>query len=144
MPAILLYTNALSLTGSTNLVVIFLLGWSFGSQSVATKFLGVPTIAVQVVTGAMGDLLSDPKLFVPLGANAPRNQRAIFILTFFVGSVVGGLILIHTSGPLVLFLVGVFKLIGALAFLLVPSASEEKLPVHDKKSVSVIIPVLKE
>lgn len=89
----------------------------------------------------MGDLLSDPKLFEPLGANPQRNQRAIFILTFFVGSVVGGLILIHTNGPLVLILVGIFKFVGALAFLLVPSF-QEILP--DKKSVSVIIPVLKE
>ncbi|KAI5475114.1 hypothetical protein MNV49_001913 [Pseudohyphozyma bogoriensis] len=94
--AILLYTNAVDLTqGSKLLAIIALLGYSYGAQSVSTKALGMPTIMVQVVTGAMADLLADPKLFVPLMENKARNQRALFILTFFVGAVLGGLILVR-------------------------------------------------
>lgn len=50
----------------------------------------------------MADLLSDPKLFAPLRANVPRNQRALFVVVFFVGAVVGGVVLVRVNAELVL------------------------------------------
>lgn len=56
-----------------------------GSQNVTVKGMGAPpTIPTQVATGAMAELVSDPRLFVGITKNKQRNERLIFVLTFFV------------------------------------------------------------
>ncbi|KAI5477865.1 hypothetical protein MNV49_005850 [Pseudohyphozyma bogoriensis] len=68
--AILLYSHAIAIDSPrTILAIIAILSYSYGAQSVMAKGLGGPTAMVQVVTGAMGELLADPKLFAPLGKN---------------------------------------------------------------------------
>jgi len=121
--AALLYTKSVSLENETNLVVITLLGWVFGAQAVVSKALGVKAILVpQVVTGAMGDLFSDPRLFGPLRSNVPRNQRAAFVIVFFAGAAIGGVALKDVNPEMVLILTAVFKLVAALLFFVVPGA----------------------
>jgi len=123
MSAILLYTHAVRLNQNTNLIILFFLSWVFGSQGVAAKSLGVPGIAMPaVVTGTMNDLLGDPDLFVPLTKNKTRNQRVVFVLLFFCGGIVGGLVLKHVDAALVLVLTASMKLLGAVCFLVVPGA----------------------
>ena len=126
MSAILLYTDAVRLNQNTNLIILFFLSWVFGSQGVAAKSLGVPGIAMPaVVTGAMNDLLGDPDLFIPLTKNKTRNQRVVFVLLFFCGGIVGGLVLKHVDAALVLVLTASMKLLGAVCFLVVPGAVPE-------------------
>lgn len=129
MSAILVYTHAVDLDKSTNLVMLFFLSWVFGSQGVASKALAVPGIAMPaVVTGAMGDLLGDPKLFAPLRENKTRNQRAIFVIIFFCGGIVGGAVLRYVNAALVLVLTASMKLLGAACFLLVAGVAEKPKP----------------
>jgi hypothetical protein len=60
-----------------------------GSQNVSVKGMGAPpTIPTQVATGAMAELVSDPRLFVGITKNKQRNERLVFVLTFFTGTFV--------------------------------------------------------
>lgn len=89
-----------------------------GCQNVLTKGLGSPmTIPTQVATGAMSDLLSDPKILAPFKKNWPRNERVVFLATFFGGGVIGGLAYRYSSPPLCLLLTAIFKLLAAISIL---------------------------
>lgn len=121
---ILLYTNACSMFNTTNLVILFLLSWVFGSQGAVTKAMGVKGIPMPaVVTGAMGDLLSDPRLFAPLRQNRERNQRIVFLLTFFIGAIMGGIVLRWANASAVLVVTASIKLVGGFGWLLLASAN---------------------
>jgi hypothetical protein len=69
----------------------------------------------QVATGAMADFFSDPNLFRL--DNKPRNERLIFIATFFAGGVVGGLCYRYYMPSLCLLLTAIFKLAATLSLL---------------------------
>ncbi|RSH95431.1 hypothetical protein EHS25_000521 [Saitozyma podzolica] len=102
-------------------VLIFLCSYSMGAQNVTVKGMGTPpTIPTQVATGAMAELVSDPRLFVGFTKNRPRNERIIFVLTFFLGGVIGGLAYRYSSPELCLLLTAIFKLLAAISVLLVP------------------------
>jgi hypothetical protein len=61
-----------------------------GAQNVTVKGMGnPPTIPTEVATGAMAELVSDPRLFVGFTKNRPRNERIVFVLTFFLGELLG-------------------------------------------------------
>lgn len=62
----------------------------------------------------MGDLFSDPKLFASPFKNTARNQRTAFIVVFFLGCLVGGLVLVKVNGELVMLLTGIFKLLSGI------------------------------
>jgi hypothetical protein len=89
----------------------------------------------------MAELVSDPRLFVGFTKNRPRNERIIFVLTFFLGEsgyrisaspqppqkqahvpggVIGGLAYRYSSPELCLLLTAIFKLLAAISVLLVP------------------------
>lgn len=73
-----------------------------------------------VVTAAFVDLFCDPKLFIsPLSSNVPRNHRIIFIITFFLGGIVGAGIIKTVGSGYVLFVAGIIKLVvaGSILFL---------------------------
>jgi len=124
MCAMLLYTGAVHLEQTTNLVILSFLSWAFGAQGVVTKAMGVPGIVMPaVVTGAMGDLLADPNLFAPLSKNKIRNQRGAHVLIFFCGGVIGGVVLKYVDATLVLILTASVKLLGAACFLVVPGST---------------------
>ena len=134
--SILLYTSTVSTEDISNLGLVVLLAFAFGSQAAAGRPLGVAPITTVVVTSAsksqpkhlitlttndycplVVDLWADKKLFAPLGGNAGRNQRVAFILTFFVGGIVGGLALVHVNAAFVLLLSGIVKTIAGALFL---------------------------
>lgn len=83
----LYYGDVLKLRdGRTEYAGILLMAISMGSQNVTVKGMGgPPTMPTQVATGAMADFFSDPRLFAPLKANRPRNERFVFVLTFVLG-----------------------------------------------------------
>ncbi|KAM0751362.1 hypothetical protein T439DRAFT_380343 [Meredithblackwellia eburnea MCA 4105] len=137
---ILVYTKAVVLNTKTDFSIIFLLAWVFGSQGVITKTLGVPQIPAQVVTGAMADLWSDPKLLAPLRQNVPRNQRVAFIVVFFAGACVGGTVLLKVNAELVLLLTAILKLVVAGLFFLVPGVErpEKKFGDVEKGQVASV------
>lgn len=116
--SILLYTSAVSTEDRSNLGLVVLLAFTFGSQAAAGRPLGVAPITTVVVTSAMVDLWADKKLFAPLADNTGRNQRIAFILTFFVGGLVGGFALARVNTAFVLLLAGIFKMVAVIPFLI--------------------------
>lgn len=125
--------------------------FAMGSQNVVVRGMKTPmTIPTQVATGAMADLVSDPRLFAAPSKNWPRNERLIFILVFFFGrawlfakisgtnnllihsgpqgGVIGGLGYRYSSPQLTLLLTAIGKLLAAMGFLLAK-------PVQDKQPV---------
>lgn len=124
--AALLYTEAIQLESNSSLSIISIMAFAFGSQAAASRPFGVPPITTVVVTSAMVDLFADPQFFAKLSANKGRNQRASFILTFFVFGIIGGLCLKHVSGQFTLLIAGIIKLIGALIFLFAKGKKEEE------------------
>lgn len=99
---------------------------AFGSQAAASRPFGVTPITTVVVTSAMVDLFADPQFFVKLSANKGRNQRASFILTFFVFGIIGGLCLKHIGGGFTLLIAGIIKIIGAVVFLFAKGTKKEE------------------
>lgn len=60
------------------------MSFAMGQQNVSVSALKTGgTVATTVATGAMATFFSDPKLFVL--HNRARNERFIFVLTFFFG-----------------------------------------------------------
>jgi hypothetical protein len=127
-----------------------------GAQNVTVKGMGTPpTIPTQVATGAMAELVSDPRLFVGFARNRPRNERIVFVLTFFLGEssvyrarartrtvyprnrakvhtsggVIGGLAYRYSSPDLCLLLTAIFKLLAAISVLLVPTKNADPVTV---------------
>lgn len=133
-------------TNSPSLAVICLLAFSMGSQQIWARDIGVPEVTVTVLTNvgsqtsmkaaieltaleckkASAQLMADPKLFVPLGKNNSRNIRAVFIIIFFFGSIVGGLMLNYVNFATALLLSSILKLIAPILFLILPNKRIEK------------------
>ena len=96
------------------------MAFAFGAQAASGRPLGVPAITTVVVTSAMVDLWADKNLFVGLRKNPGRNQRAAFVVLFFVGGVVGALVLRHAGPPWALVLSAIIKMGAALLLLALP------------------------
>lgn len=86
----------------------------------------LPTLfPTAVVTAAFVDLFCDPKLFIsPLSSNVPRNHRIIFIITFFLGGIVGAGIIKTVGWGYVLIVAGIIKLVVAGSILFLDGAKE--------------------
>lgn len=85
------YVHGAELHGPTTLYAIGLLAFASGSQVVQSRSLAMTEISTAMATAAWVDLLIDPHLF-SLHKNRPRNRRAGFLVSLFVGSLVGALI----------------------------------------------------
>ena len=68
----------------------------------------------------MVDLFADKNLFAL--RNTGRNQRAAFVVVFFVGGVVGALVLRHAGPPWALVLSAIIKMGAALLLLALPGS----------------------
>lgn len=84
------YTHGVELEGAATLVVIGLLAFASGSQVVQSRSLAMTEISTAMATAAWVDLLIDPNLLSI--KNRPRNRRAAFLASLFVGSLMGALI----------------------------------------------------
>lgn len=120
LPALLIFNNIVDNTDNLNLGIIVPMAFAFGSQAASGRPLGVPAITTVVVTSAMVDLLADKDLFVGLRKNLGRNQRAGFVVVFFLGGVVGALVLRHVGPPWALILSAIIKMGAALLLLALP------------------------
>lgn len=83
----------MAIRGEIDLVVlapIALLAFQFGGQIVSSRQLGFNEVPTNVLTSVYCDLMSDPLLFSPLGANPKRNRRACAVVLMFAGAVLGG------------------------------------------------------
>ncbi|KAM0750776.1 hypothetical protein T439DRAFT_380638 [Meredithblackwellia eburnea MCA 4105] len=110
--AILLYTHTHSFVDTqANLGLLTLLAFAFGSQAAVSRPLASTPITTVVVTSAMFDLWSDKNLFAKLSANKARNQRVAFIVTFFVGGIIGALCLRHVDDAFTVLLAGIIKMV---------------------------------
>ena len=71
-----------------------------------------------MVTSAYIDVFADPLLFEK--HNVPRNRRSMFVVSLFVGSLIGGYTYkIQAGVPLLIS--GIIKFIVAFSFILNPS-----------------------
>lgn len=84
------YTHGVELDTGVTLVAIGLLAFAAGSQVVQSRSLRMTEISTAMATAAWVDMLIDPHLFAV--KNRPRNRRAAFLLSLFVGSLVGAVI----------------------------------------------------
>jgi len=95
-----------------------LLAFQFGGQIVASRVLGINEVPTNVLISLYCDLLSDPKLFAPLGSNPKRNRRFAAVVLLIGGGIAGGWIQrTHAGMSAVLWLAGFIKLVIALAWL---------------------------
>ncbi|OIW35158.1 hypothetical protein CONLIGDRAFT_567655, partial [Coniochaeta ligniaria NRRL 30616] len=84
------YSHGVELESAMTLVTIGLLAFASGSQVVQSRSLRMTEISTAMATAAWVDLLIDPNLCAL--KNRPRNRRAAFLVSLFVGSIVGALI----------------------------------------------------
>jgi uncharacterized membrane protein YoaK (UPF0700 family) len=84
------YVHGVGLENGTALVTIGLLAFASGSQVVQSRSLRMTEISTAMATAAWVDLLIDPHLFAL--NNRPRNRRGAFLVSLFVGSLVGAVI----------------------------------------------------
>lgn len=84
------YSHGVVLDSTMTLVAIGLLAFAAGSQVVQSRSLRMTEISTAMATAAWVDLLIDPQLFAV--KNRPRNRRAAFLVSLFVGSIVGAVI----------------------------------------------------
>lgn len=80
----------------------------------------------KVLLQASAQLMADPKLFASLSKNRPRNIRTVFIIVFFLGSIIGGLMLKYVNLATALLLSSILKVIAPLFFIFTPSKTEEE------------------
>jgi uncharacterized membrane protein YoaK (UPF0700 family) len=92
------YVHGTDLDGDTALYVIGLLAFASGSQVVQSRSLAMTEISTAMATAAWVDLLIDPNLF-SIHRNRPRERRAAFLISLFVGSIVGVLIFRSAGSP---------------------------------------------
>lgn len=103
------------------LLPIAMLSFQAAGQIVESRALGIPEISTVVVTSMLHDLLTDPKLLAPLGANVKRNRRVGAFACVLVGAVAGGFIAESTRRAQVpLWIAGALKLILACAWIIWP------------------------
>lgn len=120
LPALLIFTDVVNTSNPKNLGIIVPMAFAFGAQAASGRPLGVPAITTVVVTSAMVDLFADKNLFVGLSKNVGRNQRAAFVVVFFVGGVVGAAVLRHAGPPWALVLSSIVKMGAAVLLLFLP------------------------
>ena len=109
-----------------------LLAFQFGGQIVSSRLLGFNEVPTNVLTSVYCDLLSDPNLFRPLGANPKRNRRFAAVVLLIAGGVLGAWVQRTRAGmSAVLWIAGSIKLLIALAWLWWPAQ-----PVHREKGAA--------
>jgi uncharacterized membrane protein YoaK (UPF0700 family) len=96
----------------TNLAPLMLVAFQSAGQIVASRELNYNELPTNVLTSLYTDLLSDAHLFSPWDADVKRNRRAVAIVLFFVGGLIGGFMSQRVGMPSVLWLGGSIK--GAL------------------------------
>lgn len=106
------------------LCLVFLLSFSYGAQATTARGLGINEIPTVVITSAMVDLFGDKNLYKL--HNRPRNRRAGFILSIFVGGLIGGAIYHHVNASLAVCISAVIKLMCVPCVLLTQSADSER------------------
>ena len=102
-------------------IPIALLSFQSAGQIVASRALSVSEIPSVVVTSLLCDLVSDPKLWVGLPSNIPRNRRVLAFFAILVGAVAGGWLTSETGKiQWALWLAVVLKFMLVLAWVVWP------------------------
>ncbi|KAL5611397.1 hypothetical protein BROUX41_000987 [Berkeleyomyces rouxiae] len=100
------------------LLPVALLAFQFGGQVVSSRTLGFNEVPTSVLTSLYCDLLSDPKLFAPLGKNDKRNRRIYAMVLLLVGGIVGSWLQRSSGGmPPSIWMAGGLKIVMAVAWL---------------------------
>lgn len=126
-------------TDPATIAVVCLLSFAMGSQQIWGRDLGIPEVTITVLTNvcafgmlkfaswltlsflfmkASASILADPKLFAPITANRSRNVRLVFVTVFFVGCIIGGVMLNFVNLATALLLNAILKLAGPITFLI--------------------------
>lgn len=102
-------------------VPIAILSFQSAGQIVASRALSLSEIPSVVVTSLLCDLVSDPKLWVGLPGNVPRNRRLLAFFGILVGAVAGGWLTTETGEiHWALWVAGVLKFVVVLAWVVWP------------------------
>lgn len=105
-------------TNDRTLAPLALMAFQFGGQIVTSRVLGFNEVPTNVLTSLYCDLLSDPLVWAPLGANVKRNRRVVAVLLMLAGAILGGwLQRSHAGMPAALWIAGAVKLVIAGAWL---------------------------
>ncbi|KKF97122.1 putative membrane protein [Ceratocystis platani] len=100
------------------LLPVALLAFQFGGQVVSSRVLGFNEVPTSVLTSLYCDLMSDPKLFAPLGKNEKRNRRVCAMVMLLIGGILGGWLQRSSGGmPPAIWAAGGLKIIIAVAWL---------------------------
>ena len=104
---------------------IALLSFQAAGQIVGSRTLDLAEIPTVVLTSMMHDIMTDPKLLVPIHANVKRNRRIGAFAGILIGAVAGGFIAESTRRMQVpLWIAGGLKLTVACAWLIWPARPE--------------------
>lgn len=114
------------------LIPIVLLAIQSGGSIVSSRILGFNEVPTNVLTSLYCDLLSDPKLLVPLRENPKRNRRLAAVIMLATGGVTGGWLQRSRGGMCTaLWLAGAIKFLISVAWVAWPSreiSGEENKP----------------
>lgn len=117
-------------TNAMSMAPLALMAFQFGGQIVTSRVLGFNEVPTNVLTSLYCDLLSDPLLLAPVGANVKRNRRLVAIVLMMVGGVLGAWLQRSSAGmPAALWIAGAVKLGISLGWVLwqgKPISREEK------------------
>ncbi|KAF3769324.1 hypothetical protein M406DRAFT_337558 [Cryphonectria parasitica EP155] len=104
-------------TNAMSLIPLSLMAFQFGGQIVTSRVLGFNEVPTNVLTSLYCDLLSDPLLFAPAGANVKRNRRLTAIVLMIAGAILGAWLQRSRAGmPAALWIAGAVKMVIAVAW----------------------------
>ncbi|BFZ54306.1 hypothetical protein PYCC9005_001340 [Savitreella phatthalungensis] len=112
---------------------ILLLASSSGAQVAMARQFSIAEIPTAMVTSPLVDLLVDPWLFhasVSCNRVVGRNRRATYIISLFVGVIIGASIHRYYTSKPVLLLASILKTLIAIGFALVPPKQSQEDETH--------------
>lgn len=105
-------------TDARSMAPLALMAFQFGGQIVTSRVLGFNEVPTNVLTSLYCDLLSDPLLWAPMGANVKRDRRVTAVVLMLAGAIVGGWLQRSRAGmPAALWIAGAVKMVIAVSWL---------------------------
>lgn len=100
------------------MIPLALMAFQFGGQIVTSRVLGFNEVPTNVLTSLYCDLLSDPLLFAPVGANVKRTRRVTAVFLMMIGAVLGAWLQRSEAGmPAALWIAAAVKMAIAVAWI---------------------------
>lgn len=124
--AILLYTNTILPADDHSYVLVLLLAISFGWQISMARVLACPEIPTVVLTLTFVDCLMDSKVLK--WRHPARDRRAIYVIFFVAGVIIGSFAYTRVNGQLPLILAAIIKSFATLSFFFVGKAPPRPRP----------------